>query len=206
MADLYDDLGVGKDATKEDIKRAYRRKAKEAHPDRGGNKEEFSRISLAYRILSDDNKRSRYDTKGETDDVENEMALVIEVIGVALEKVEQRGGIMTIDPLASLKNVIQSDVDQAKQATAQLRDQMASLERKAKRWKHKGDGLDIIGELFKQQIGSKRGAILHNERAIRIREKALLVLEGYRYEDEGVAPGHHPLFMQFRTTTGGTSV
>ena len=60
--DPYEELGVGKDATKKDIKKAYRKKAQENHPDKeGGDKEKFQQIVLAYGVLSDPEKRKHYD-------------------------------------------------------------------------------------------------------------------------------------------------
>lgn len=64
----YDILGVSKSASKDEIKRAYRRLAHEHHPDKGGGGDEkkFREINEAYEILSDDGKRSQYDQYGET--------------------------------------------------------------------------------------------------------------------------------------------
>jgi DnaJ-class molecular chaperone len=65
---LYNILGLEKEASKEEIKKAYRKLALIHHPDRGGNEEEFKNITKAYEILSDDDKRKRYDLTGsETD-------------------------------------------------------------------------------------------------------------------------------------------
>jgi curved DNA-binding protein CbpA len=63
--DLYETLGVKKDATKAQIKKAYRKKANVHHPDKGGDQEEFKALVVAYNILYDDDKRKRYD-EGET--------------------------------------------------------------------------------------------------------------------------------------------
>lgn len=57
-------LGVGRDATQEDIKKAYRRKAMEHHPDRGGDERSFKELQEAYDTLSDDGKKRNYDTYG----------------------------------------------------------------------------------------------------------------------------------------------
>lgn len=57
----YDILGVGSSASPDDIKRAFRKLAIEKHPDRGGDVAEFQKISEAYEILKDPNKRAAYD-------------------------------------------------------------------------------------------------------------------------------------------------
>lgn len=62
--DLYEILGINKTSTKAEIKKAYRSKAKVHHPDKGGSDEMFKKVSYAYDVLSDDNKRSRYDSMG----------------------------------------------------------------------------------------------------------------------------------------------
>lgn len=68
MKDYYKILGVEKDASKDDIKKAFRKLAHENHPDKNkGNAEaekRFKEASEAYSVLSDDNKRKQYDTFG----------------------------------------------------------------------------------------------------------------------------------------------
>ncbi|MQG27127.1 MAG: molecular chaperone DnaJ [SAR202 cluster bacterium] len=65
--DYYDILGVGRGVGEEDIRRAFRKKAMEFHPDRNKSpdaEEKFKEINEAYQVLSDSGKRSRYDQFG----------------------------------------------------------------------------------------------------------------------------------------------
>lgn len=63
-SDYYDILGVSKTAPPDEIKKAYRKKALEHHPDRGGDQDEFKKINEAYQVLSDPQKRARFDQFG----------------------------------------------------------------------------------------------------------------------------------------------
>jgi DnaJ-class molecular chaperone len=71
MADLYSTLGVARGAGEADIKKAYRKLAKELHPDRNKDNpaasDRFSKVTQAYDILTDKDKRAQYD-RGEIDE------------------------------------------------------------------------------------------------------------------------------------------
>jgi DnaJ-class molecular chaperone len=77
MADLYSRLGVGRTADEAEIKKAYRKLAKELHPDRNTENpkaaERFSELTAAYDLLSDKDKRAQYD-RGEIDESGNPRA------------------------------------------------------------------------------------------------------------------------------------
>jgi molecular chaperone DnaJ len=62
--DYYEVLGVGKTSNADEIKKAYRKAAVEHHPDRGGNEEKFKELNEAYEVLSNPDKRKRYDQFG----------------------------------------------------------------------------------------------------------------------------------------------
>lgn len=61
MEDHYSVLGVGRTATADEIKRAYRKLASQHHPDKGGDTATFQKIEQAYRVLSDPAARQDYD-------------------------------------------------------------------------------------------------------------------------------------------------
>jgi molecular chaperone DnaJ len=63
--DYYEVLGVGKDASADEIKKAFRRKAIEFHPDKqGGDEAKFKEVNEAYEVLKDASKKQRYDQFG----------------------------------------------------------------------------------------------------------------------------------------------
>ncbi len=65
--DYYNILGVDKKASKEDIKKAFRKLAHQLHPDKkGGDVDKFKEVNEAYTVLSDDQKRAQYDMYGQT--------------------------------------------------------------------------------------------------------------------------------------------
>lgn len=66
MANYYDILGVSKNASQDDIKKAFRKLAHKHHPDKsGGDEKKFKEINEAYQVLSDTAKRARYDQTGQ---------------------------------------------------------------------------------------------------------------------------------------------
>lgn len=77
LSDLYAALGVARNATDKDVRNAYRKLAKQFHPDHNAGKpeaeERFKKVTAAYHILGDKEKRQRYD-RGEIDDDGNERA------------------------------------------------------------------------------------------------------------------------------------
>ncbi len=62
----YEILGVDKKATKEDVKKAFRKLAQKHHPDKGGDEAKFKEITEAYSVLGDEKRRREYDSYGQT--------------------------------------------------------------------------------------------------------------------------------------------
>ncbi|MFW9872692.1 MAG: DnaJ domain-containing protein [Candidatus Thorarchaeota archaeon] len=82
LLNYYVILGVDKYASKEEIRKAYKKIAKKHHPDKNNGKEseEFINAKKAYDILSDDAKRIEYDANGKIEEVKNEATQVLDLI------------------------------------------------------------------------------------------------------------------------------
>jgi len=87
MKNLYQILGVPKTATKSDIKKAYQKLAMKAHPDRGGDKEVFQEITIAYETLSDDARRAHYDKSGSIEKKQSVEDLAITMIASTFSQI-----------------------------------------------------------------------------------------------------------------------
>lgn len=83
-ADLYEVLGIDRSATADDIRAAYRQRARETHPDAGGEPGEFQAVQAAWEVLGDPEQRRRYDRSGVSSTGRNESRAVPEILGVSV--------------------------------------------------------------------------------------------------------------------------
>ena len=70
--DYYSILGVSKNASEQDIRKAYKKQSMQHHPDRGGNEEQFKKVNEAYSTLKDPQKRAAYDNPHNADPFRNQ--------------------------------------------------------------------------------------------------------------------------------------
>lgn len=88
MLDPYEILGVGREATTEQIRAAYRQRAKQLHPDAGGNDDEFDRLHRCYKALIDPKQRAEFDSTGKmpANNPDIHMALVLSLIAWSFDQ------------------------------------------------------------------------------------------------------------------------
>ena len=162
MADLYGDLGLGRGASPEEVKAAYRRLASLHHPDRNAGDPEaearFRCIQHAYDVLSDPVARARYDETGE--DRESRVAEDPEAdlhgaaVGLMDEVMRTVAEPWRVDVLASMLGLLTAKELTIKTACQKIRGNVGRLRRMQKRFRRrKGvQGLNALDGAIAQQI------------------------------------------------------
>lgn len=203
MGDLYDALGVRSDADSKTIKRAYRKAAQRAHPDKpGGNADQFRAIQHAYNVLSDDSRRASYDANGDDAQPRDERAELLNGLAhLFVTAIDQ------LDPdTVNLVVVVREKLGEAQrggsEAVARLEKDIRRRERAIKRLRHKADGADFVRSLLEGDIGGKRRAIEMHRAEIAKIDKVIAILADYEYDTRGLSrcmenPFVRPAFMPF---------
>lgn len=158
--DLYETLGVTKEADEKAIRSGYRKAAKKAHPDSGGSAEAFAKVSRALAILTNPQTRERYDRTGQAepagpDTEEGDIANF--VMQAILYAVGQCPDVRFSDLAGVATTHINGKIGEVEQQIAQhRRDAKSTVDRfeaVLKRFRKKGgDDRDMVGEMLAAQI------------------------------------------------------
>lgn len=174
----YEVLGVKPDASAAEIKAAYRRLSKQHHPDRpGGDHNKMTQLTLAYRILSDPEKRKRYDETGADDrpkDIEAEAQAML--MGGFEQHIEQG---QSDDVLSEMRAGLANAVITTKHKIQQAKKRIGVLETKARRVKRKRQGFDAYAEVIKRKIQKERADIESGEHFLKVAEMCGALMDEY---------------------------
>lgn len=189
MRSLYEILGVSIDATPEEIRIAYKRLAMQLHPDKGGAEEVFKELKQAYEILSDAEKRIKYDLTGDVEalskpsyDPHGDIYNVLnKIITKNINNVEYIDLISTC--IAEFSNML-SQIDNAIQMKTV---QMTRLNAVSARLSAK-NGNNLLGSMLETQIENiKRDIFLDEDNKNKV-QKAIEMLANYTYSYEPAQP------------------
>lgn len=189
---LYDDLGVPKDATPGDIKNAYRKRAKQDHPDAGGDAERFSKVSRAYMVLSDPERRKRYDETGKTEPKRDDtLAKVASVIASKLAQIMDSGEFnwRTRDLSRAIIKAINDDIAMAHMQVADGEAQLEETRALRRRFTYKGSKTDVIDGILGQRVQGLEHAIDGMRERVQGLEDARSYVRDYGYQ---VDPSDRP--------------
>jgi curved DNA-binding protein CbpA len=208
--DLYGVLGVDKAAGPDAIKKAYRGKAKKAHPDAGGKPEEFQPISQAYLILSDPRRRQKYDQTGEVDDsADNADQMPLMILTEMMEQVIAQSEIdASIDIVAKMRDCLDVRGREVEQKLTQLRKDAKRLEKLAERF-HSKTERNFLRSVLMKKVAQTNSAIAEGEDVARHMKAAKDILKDYSFDvDQAARPRWqemHFVFAQNTMFTGGTT-
>lgn len=165
--DLYAILGVSRDATPEEIKAAYRRVSKRAHPDMtGGSVTAFAQVQHAYQVLSDAERRARYDATGDAAEQQpdNSAARIHSFVMGAIDRaIQEHPDIDHRDIVKRAIQLLEADRRDGASANRQLGESRLKFEKIRSRMRFKGDGVDLIDHTLADRVGEIDRSIAGNE-------------------------------------------
>jgi curved DNA-binding protein CbpA len=188
---LYETLGVSKTASKADVKRAFRKKAKSAHPDAGGTAEDFAKLSKAYRILSDPQLRLTYDTTGNAEpEPDNDEVLGLQIALQAVEYVlavcERRAmDPCSINVIKDARTKIEQDIAGIEKVIAGIRKTIRKAEKLLSRFKAKKGKVNRIEPLIQGRIAQGEITIGLNEKMLRHHKRGWDILGDHTFDFDG---------------------
>jgi DnaJ-class molecular chaperone len=172
----YQTLGIDPDATQEEIKKSYREKSQEMHPDKGGDHQEFVQVTEAYRVLSSPERRRRYDETGDSEgpDIHGKaMELALRWFTEAIRNPFE-------DVLAFIQERTESAIEESEASIRAQKQELEGIAVAESRIKVRPEA-DFLGEYFKSvRSGIERGIDEEREK-IEMYQKIPEFFDGYEF-------------------------
>jgi curved DNA-binding protein CbpA len=195
---LYDVLGVDDEADEKVIKKAYREKVKTCHPDIGGDPLEFQEVQRAYDVLSDPERRAKYDNTGEVDDEAKQENPAIRILADIFERVVDSKMPPTMNYVESMKEILRNSLSEIQSATTNNKGARSRYNVLIKKFKKKNNPKD---NMFKAALEAKLRDCDEKERSINGAkaglEAALKMLDDYEFEVDPQPPMTEPMEPSF---------
>lgn len=190
MTTLYDTLGVSPDDDAATISRAYRRKARRTHPDKGGSAAAFAAVERAGRVLRDPQKRLAYNTTGSAGESADNAPLTDEqhaanVLKMMFIAVLEQALDHNADPIVLLRQEINKGMREGPGMIATQRRKLTKLEHaRDKQLKGRKSAHPLLEQALAHHIAGQRAMLIQMELALRIGPLMLEMLQAYSWELE----------------------
>ena len=190
LGNPYEILGVARDADDQEIKQAFRQHSKDAHPDRGGMAEQFNQLNSAYRLLTDERRRRKYDAIGETEDetIDAVQAAATELIAGILQAIvcdEQVAvDLCTVDLVAGIDRGLDKQIGEIELKRASVSSRLTRYSKLKKRFRAKRGKPNIIKRLIEAHERDAQVVIDKMSRDIEIRRRAQEIVRDHSFDVE----------------------
>jgi curved DNA-binding protein CbpA len=192
MIDLYALLGVKRDASPAELNKAFRKKAKELHPDNGGDEEVFKELGQAIRVLRDPDKRAHYDRGGGANDGAMRPDPAIDLVKIEVEGLiaaflgSDKGAIVHVD-------VVKIMTDAFDEKIAAIGRQMETLKADTVRLSDLADRFEaddnIISKMIAYKVRGLTQAMENAERLIETHRAARELAASHKFRSDPLPPG-----------------
>lgn len=216
ITDPYEELGVDRSASTDEINLAYRKQARRHHPDKGGEREKFERIGTAVAILRDPEKRAKFDRDGTVDDrpEQDERAQAFGLInghlGAIVNEYVQSGfapekNPEALDVIKVVRTMLHIELEQAQGMVAIGKKHAALLKRMKRRLTRRKNatGADLITAAIDQQMANSQRQVEAITEGLELHKRAIELLDDYSFEVDrpptswsttGFSAGGWPIF------------
>lgn len=196
--DLYQILGVQRDATVEEIRAAFRALAKKAHPDVGGSEELFLQLQLAHDTLIDAETRNEYDKTGRIKKQKTEDDAVFQeamkaINQMVMQVLQLKDDQILVDPIEAFLEAIADQKKKVLEAEAALIKLIAKAEKLVKRWHRKTAGQpNLIVKMIESYIRNQQDKLPILANDLKIIAKAVEIVSDYTFDVDTVMPSTPP--------------
>lgn len=201
---LYDDLGVPKDIDTEKIKSIFRTRAKETHPDKGGDPAQFRNLVRAYNILSDPDKRRRYDNGENPESINQSNSAEHQALGMVYtifnSIIDQDIDLTHSNLFEIMQSAIKSNQENIKNHRTAAKIKIEKYQNILNRIK-KNDKSQCFIDILQDKIKKSNGQIIEMDTNLKICDIALKLIEGCGYQCETQTPIRYSFFSTSTTTS-----
>jgi curved DNA-binding protein CbpA len=205
MQDHYKTLGVKRNATQQEVKDAYRGKAKENHPDKhGGDEQLFKILSNAYTVLVDPDRRKFYDDTGsemKPGEFERKADALLQQLFQLIVSQNGLEKIIHLDIIMMMNQQIDKGMTELKKKIDKAKRSKAETEKILKRLKHKNKN-NPISAMLKHEIQKHSESITQTRQEMEVGRRSRKILKDYSFDFEEQMQVVNPLYAEnFKTHT-----
>lgn len=181
MKNPYVELGIDENASLEEIKKAYRQKSKETHPDKeGGSDEAFKKVNEAYKILEDPERRKKFDETGSIEDFDDDKFVISKITELFFEVIDAYAHqIDVIDIVEVLIKSVNKGIENGEKQKIAIKATIERLEATVGNIKRKDGEENLFDQLLNSRIQGLKYNLEMVNNGIERSQKMKEIIEGY---------------------------